>query len=105
MMMHEQIEEKLITAFHPRHMEVHDESHRHHVPEGAESHFRVVIVSDSFTDQRPLQRHRAVYGVLAEALAGSVHALALHTYTPTEWESASGNLAASPPCYGGKTSI
>ena len=62
------------------HLEVHDESYRHNVPAGSESHFKVVIVSDLFTGQRFLQRHRAIYGELATELAGSVHALALHTH-------------------------
>ena len=61
-MIREQIEEKLRNAFTPAHLEVHDESYRHNVPAGSESHFKVVIVSDHFTGQRFLQRHRAIYG-------------------------------------------
>ncbi|MFG1175620.1 transcriptional regulator BolA [Erwiniaceae bacterium CAU 1747] len=99
-MIREQIEEKLRTAFSPVHLEVHDESYRHNVPAGAESHFKVVIVSDSFIGQRFLARHRAIYGVLADELAGSVHALALHSYTVKEWESLQGTVPASPNCRG-----
>jgi BolA protein len=33
-------------------------------------------------------------------LAGPVHALALHTYTPEEWD-ATGVSPASPDCRGG----
>ena len=102
-MIREQIEEKLRTAFSPVHLEVHDESYRHIVPAGAESHFKVVIVSDSFIDQRFLVRHRAIYGVLADELAGSVHALALHSYTVKEWESLQDTVPASPNCRGAGT--
>ncbi|MBK0001321.1 transcriptional regulator BolA [Erwinia sp. S43] len=102
-MIREQIEEKLRTAFSPVHLEVHDESYRHNVPAGAESHFKVVIVSDSFIDQRFLVRHRAIYGVLADELAGSVHALALHSYTVKEWESLQDTVPASPNCRGAGT--
>ncbi len=98
--MRERIEEKLRTAFSPVHLDVHDESYRHNVPAGAESHFKVVIVSDSFVNQRFLQRHRAIYGQLTEELAGSVHALALHTYTVKEWESLQDTVPASPGCRG-----
>ncbi|MFC0140611.1 transcriptional regulator BolA [Erwinia mallotivora] len=102
-MVREQIEAKLSAAFAPVHLEVHDESYRHNVPAGAESHFKVVIVSDSFTNQRFLMRHRAIYGVLADELAGSVHALALHTYTRKEWEGGQDTVPSSPNCRGAST--
>ncbi|CAO97558.1 transcriptional regulator BolA [Erwinia tasmaniensis] len=102
-MIREQIEEKLRTAFSPLQLEVQDESHRHNVPAGAESHFKVVIVSESFNDQRSLARHRAIYAVLADELAGSVHALALHSYTPKEWAELPGRVPPSPNCRGAGT--
>jgi len=102
-MIREKIEAKLRTAFAPVHLEVHDESDRHHVPAGAESHFKVVIVSDRFLDQRSLMRHRAIYSELADELAGSVHALALHTYTEEEWAGRQDSVPASPDCRGAGT--
>ena len=47
-MMREQIEAKLRAAFEPFYLEVVDESYRHNVPAGSESHFKVVLVSDRF---------------------------------------------------------
>jgi BolA protein len=41
-----------------------------------------------------------VYALLAEELAGSVHALALHTYTEAQWQ-ALAEAPASPACRGG----
>ncbi|WP_434998301.1 transcriptional regulator BolA [Pectobacterium brasiliense] len=99
-MMRETIEEKLRVGFEPVHLEVIDESYRHNVPAGAESHFKVVLVSDKFTGERVIGRHRAVYAVLAAELAGSVHALALHTYTTKEWTGLQNAVPSSPPCGG-----
>lgn len=96
-----QIEEKLRAAFSPMHIEVINESHMHNVPEGAESHFKVVLVSDKFDGKRLLQRHRAVNGVLSAELDGGIHALALHTMTPEEWFTKGGSAPDSPQCMGG----
>lgn len=40
-MIRERIEEKLRAAFQPVFLEVVDESYRHNVPAGSESHFKV----------------------------------------------------------------
>lgn len=42
------IRTKLQNHFHPKVLQVINESHMHHVPEGSESHFKVVVVSDRF---------------------------------------------------------
>ena len=92
------IQQKLTEAFAPSHIEVDCESHMHNVPAGSEMHFRVVLVTDAFAALRKVQRHQKVYGVLAEEMAGPIHALALHLYTPEEW---AGQAPASPQCLGG----
>ncbi|CNH87819.1 transcriptional regulator BolA [Yersinia ruckeri] len=94
----EKIEEKLRAAFEPVHLEVINESYRHNVPAGSESHFKIVIVSDKFVGERFLSRHRAIYGILSEELAGDVHALALHTYTDKEWANLQDAVPSSPSC-------
>lgn len=94
----EKIEQKLRDEFAPQHIDVQCESHLHNVPTGSEMHFRVVLVSDAFTAQRKVQRHQKVYGALAEEMAGPIHALALHTYSPAEWQ---GEAPESPECQGG----
>lgn len=100
MMIREQIETKLRAAFEPVFLDVVDESYRHNVPAGSESHFKVVLVSDCFAGERFLNRHRMIYGTLNEELSSTVHALALHTYTINEWEGLQDTLFASPPCRG-----
>jgi len=102
MLIHTAIEQKLLSAFDPVFLEVVNESHLHNVPSGSESHFKVVIVTPAFEGMRLLQRHRAVNAVVAEELAEKIHALALHTYTPSEWyEYYAEKPPASPRCYGG----
>ncbi len=95
------IEQKLSAAFAPSHLEVVDESHMHRVPEGAQSHFKVTLVSEGFAGVPLVRRHRQVNEVLAEELAGGIHALALHTLTPQEWFAKGGKAPDSPPCLGG----
>ncbi|WP_444930412.1 BolA family protein [Microbulbifer sp. SSSA002] len=95
----ETIKEKLTAEFSPLHIEVECESHMHNVPAGSEMHFRVVLVSEAFNSARKVQRHQKVYAALAEEMAGPIHALALHTYNPQEWQ---GQAPQSPECQGGK---
>lgn len=95
------IEQKLSVNLTPEHLDVTNESYMHNVPEGSESHFRVVVVSDEFRDQSLIQRHRCVNKILSEELAGNVHALALHTYTEQEWSDRGETANQSPECRGG----
>ena len=101
MSMVDQIRERLTEALGPVHMEVVDESHMHNVPKGAESHFNVFVVSESFNGARSVARHQAVYRALATEMAGSIHALSLKTMTPEEWTNSGGGAAVSPQCLGG----
>jgi BolA family transcriptional regulator, general stress-responsive regulator len=84
----DRIHAKITAALQPTRLAIHDESSRHagHAgarPEG-ETHFRVEIVSTAFAGESRIARQRRVYAVLAEELAGPVHALALTTRTPEE---------------------
>ena len=51
------IESKL-NALNPQFLEVENESYKHNVPEGAESHFKVTVVSEKFNGKMLLARHR-----------------------------------------------
>lgn len=96
------IEEKLGAGIEGlQHLEVINESGRHNVPPGSESHFKVVLVTEAFEGMTPLARHRRVNAILAEELAGGVHALSIHAYTPAQWRERTGNAPMSPPCLGG----
>ena len=97
----QRILEKLHSELSPMHLEVIDESHMHSVPEGAESHFKLVVVSEKFADQRLVGRHRMINGLLGGELASGLHAIALHTWTPEEWFEKGGTAPESPQCMGG----
>ena len=93
---------KLTSGVAPEVLEVLNASHMHSVPAGSESHFKVVVISPEFNGRRLVQRHQMIYSILADELAGSVHALALHTYTPDEWLEKHNETPESPNCLGGE---
>jgi len=95
------IETTLTDAMQPVWLAVENESHMHNVPADAQTHFKVTVVSHVFEGERLIARHRQVNSLLAEALQGPVHALALHTLTPEEFEKRGGAVNASPDCLGG----
>ena len=86
MRVEEQITEKLRQAFAPVVLEVVNDFHRHagHAgsPGTGESHFTIKVVSASFAGKSRLERHRMVNDVLAEELAGKIHALAISALAP-----------------------
>lgn len=86
----------------PLYLEVVNESFMHAVPKDSETHFKVVVVSDEFEGLRLVNRHKMIYGLLSEQLAGPVHALALHTYTAQEWGKEKQKSPQSPQCRGGE---
>lgn len=95
------IESKLKQLFTPKYLEVLNESDNHNVPPGSESHFKITVVSDEFEGKMLVARHRMINKLLAEELAGSVHALAMHTFTSSEWAEKNEQTRKSPPCLGG----
>ena len=98
------IRSKLQEAFAPSHLEVINESYKHNVPKGSETHFKVVVVSKTFESKSPLQRHRLVNGALAEELKTGVHALSMQTFAPEQWNSAGeSKVTKTPPCMGGSS--
>lgn len=51
-------------------------------------HYEAVVVSDQFAGKRSVPRHQMVYATLGELVGKEIHALAVKTYTPEEWNSA-----------------
>ncbi len=97
----ERIENTLADHFSLEHLEVIDESQNHNVPQGAQSHFKVVLVAGSFAGQSRINRHREINSALQGEFDGGMHALAIHAYTLDEWRSRFGQAPLSPPCLGG----
>jgi len=82
------IKRKLDHAFAPTRLEVVDDSARHqgHAGHraGGESHFNLVIEAKAFAGKGRVARQRLVHQVLAEELAGPVHALSIVALAPGE---------------------
>ncbi|WP_370153940.1 BolA family protein [Ferrovibrio sp.] len=84
------ITDKLTAALAPLRLELEDESARHagHAAmkglAAGETHFRLTVVSAQFAGLGRLQRQRLVNRILAEELAGPVHALAITALAPDE---------------------
>ena len=95
------IEKKMTDALQPVFLMVENESSRHAVPENSQTHFKVVVVSDVFEKMSLLARHRLVNELLKDELAGPIHALALHTFTMTDWQKKNRLAPDSVNCMGG----
>lgn len=85
----ERITKKLNDAFSPDRLDVINESSMHAGHQEAfdgsgETHFRIRIVAAEFAGMSRIARHRAVNDLLAEELAGDVHALAIEPAAPGE---------------------
>lgn len=82
------IRDKLSEAFAPEALEIVNDSHRHagHAgsPGTGTSHFTIKVVSAAFAGKSRLERHRMVNDVLAQELAGKIHALAIQALAPEE---------------------
>lgn len=77
----ERMTAKLAAALNPAFLEVIDESHHHEGHggwrEGGGTHFRVKVAAQAFAGKSRVEQHRIINALLAEELAGGVHALAI----------------------------
>ncbi|QKQ23683.1 BolA family transcriptional regulator [Candidatus Ruthia endofausta] len=99
--MQQHLTEQLQTALSPSHLEVINESHNHSGP-ASESHFKLIVVSDYFNDLKLIERHRFINQLFKEEM-NHIHALAMHTYTPDEWQMKN-SAPDSPKCAGASKS-
>ena len=97
----QRMHDALFNALTPDLLTVDDESYRHHVPVGSETHFKVLIVSEAFHTLTRVARHRLVNAELKREFKTGLHALSLHVYTPDEWQQHTKNIASSPACLDG----
>ena len=89
------VEAVLREKLAPQHLEVVNESHMH--SKGTETHYKVVIVSPAFEGVSPVRRHQLVYGAVGDLKEKGIHALAITSRTPSEWD-ASPEANESPLC-------
>ena len=57
-------------------------------PMGDDNHFQLRVVSEQFSGKTMVERHQLIYQALGDAMREAVHALAIKTYTPEQWEKA-----------------
>ena len=79
-------------------LKIINESPNHNVPEGSESHFHVLIVSEKFSGLTLIKRHQMVHQLIAKELKEKIHAFSQKTLSPEEFKQQGGVLPASPPC-------
>ena len=98
----QRLQKILSDSLNPVHLEIENESHSHSVPENSETHFKVLVVSDSFEGLSRLERQRRVNDLLKSELQTGLHALTQRLLSPTEWEKQKSSLDfVSPACHGG----
>lgn len=101
-MRNQRLNDKLSKELTPTFLHIEDESGNHSVPEGSESHFKVVVVSPAFEGLAKIARHQKIYAVLADELKSGLHALSIRAYTAAEWDKENRHGGYdSPECLGG----
>ena len=54
---------------------------------GSEAHYSAVVVSSVFEGKTRIEQHQMIYALFRDEMANqTIHALALRTCTPGEWE-------------------
>ena len=87
---YDRISQVLQSQFAPLRLEIEDESSKHagHAGQkgvtGGQTHYRVVMVSESFAGMSRLARSRAVHAALDAEFKSGLHALSLSLNTPAE---------------------
>jgi len=51
-----------------------------------QGHYEATVVCAGFAGLRSLQRHQMVYATLGSRVGREIHALAIQTFTPEEWQ-------------------
>ena len=94
------IETEIINTLNKRmniySLRIVNESFMHDVPKDSESHFKIVIVSNEFSNLSLLARHKIVYKNL-DVLMKKIHALSIHAFNEEEYESQP-IILKSPEC-------
>ena len=55
-----------------------------------QGHYEALVIANEFVGLRSIRRHQKVYATLGDRVGGEIHALALKTFTPEEWQARSG---------------
>jgi BolA protein len=87
---HETITRRMTENLSVQHLEVRDDSHKHaghnEAAKSGGTHFSVLIVSTDFEGMTRIARHQKVYALFKDIMPTPLHALALKTLTPDEFQ-------------------
>jgi stress-induced morphogen len=75
----EEIQKRIEQALTPVHVDVVDQT-------GTGDHFQALVVSAAFEGKTRVQQHQLVYAALGDHMRDRIHALALRTLTPDQWQ-------------------
>jgi BolA protein len=77
-------------------LKILNESFMHNVPEDAESHFKIVIVSNDFNNLSHIKRHKLVYKYL-DTIMDDIHAISIQSFNEDEFK-LNPTVLDSPEC-------
>ena len=80
-----QIEDLCTKALNFDFISIENESHLHSSSQNAESHFKLIIVSESFKNIPTLKRHKIIYKEL-DNLMDLIHAVSIHPFDEDEYK-------------------
>jgi len=103
----ERIEKTLLENFKPIRLEIINDSNKHSVKEGSETHFRIYIVSEEFKNKTKVKIHQDIYKLFLNEMGdkhlNKLHSLSIFSYSPEEYEKSQTNLENKiPPLCSGK---
>ena len=81
---HETIVSQLNLSFDVENLFLENESFMHNVPLNSETHFKLIIVSNDFTDLTNVKRHQCIYKALNDTMT-RIHALSIQAFTLDEY--------------------
>lgn len=65
---------------------------------GGGDHYQATVVSAEFDGKSLVQQHQLIYRSVDQVMASEqLHALALKTYTPEQWQTVQANTVANSP--------
>jgi BolA family transcriptional regulator, general stress-responsive regulator len=98
-MIKNKILKKLENKFGENNVMVYDESKKHNLYNRKFSHFKIIVISDQFTEKSLIIRHKYIYSLLLNSIYKyNIHGISIHTYTKNEFINIKNNDIVSPNC-------
>lgn len=92
--------ESVLLPLKVSHHQLDNDSHKHS-GSATDSHYNLVLVSQQFEGLGLVKRHQQVYALVGDLMNSPIHALALHCYTPDQWQARQAKMPVTAPCMGG----